>query len=88
MRKSRRNFEEGQAFKMEEQRAHICPGMLVDIVLKRDQPTGRLTRGHVKRILTRSASHPRGIKFMLVEGEQVGRVQRICGQPEKKETDR
>ncbi|MCI8623111.1 MAG: YwbE family protein [Provencibacterium sp.] len=59
------------------QRSRIRPGIFVDIVLKKDQPTGKLTRGHVKRILTRSASHPHGIKVMLEEGEQVGRVQRI-----------
>ena len=47
-----------------------------DIVLKKDQPTGRLTRGVVARILTRSATHPHGIKVMLTDG-QVGRVQHI-----------
>ncbi len=64
-------------------RGNIKPGALVDIVLKKDQPTGRLTRGHVKRILTNSPTHPRGIKVMLQEGDQVGRVQRIWpeGQP-------
>lgn len=36
-----------------------------------------MTRGHVKRILTNSPSHPRGIKVMLEEGDQVGRVQNI-----------
>ena len=40
-------------------RSNIRPGALVDIVLKRDQPTGKLPRGHVKRILTNSPSHPR-----------------------------
>ena len=49
----------------------------MDIVLKKDQRTGRLTRGHVKRILTGSATHPHGIKVMLREGDQVGRVQAI-----------
>lgn len=58
-------------------RANIKPGALVDIVLKRDQPTGKLTRGHIKRILTNSPSHPHGIKVMLAEGDQVGRVQAI-----------
>ena len=52
-------------------------GALVDIVLKKDQPTGILTRGHVKRILTKSASHPHGIKVMLEEDNQVGRVKAI-----------
>ena len=52
------------------------PGMTVDIVLKKDQPTGRLTRGVVGRLLTNKFSHPRGIKVMLEDG-QVGRVQHI-----------
>jgi len=58
-------------------RANIKVGNLVDIVLKKDQRTGKLTRGHVKRILTNSAQHPHGIKVMLQEGNQVGRVQNI-----------
>ncbi|MDR2931559.1 MAG: YwbE family protein [Oscillospiraceae bacterium] len=58
-------------------RANIQVGMLVDIVLKKDQLTGTLTRGHVKRILTKSANHPHGIKVMLQEGDQVGRVKTI-----------
>ena len=56
-------------------RSSISIGALVDIVLKKDQPTGKLTRGHVKRILTNSPTHPHGIKVMLREGDQVGRVQ-------------
>ena len=35
-------------------RADIKPGMEVDIVLKADQRTGKLTRGIVKDILTKS----------------------------------
>lgn len=58
-------------------RKDISPGLEVDIVLKKDQASGALTRGHVKRILTNSAHHPHGIKVMLQEGDQVGRVQRI-----------
>ncbi|MGX7394552.1 MULTISPECIES: YwbE family protein [Carnobacterium] len=58
-------------------RADIKIGALVDIVLKKDQRTGTLTRGHVKRILTNSAQHPHGIKVMLEEDNQVGRVQKI-----------
>jgi len=50
--------------------------MTVLIVLKQDQATGRLTRGIVKDILTRSASHPHGIKVRLQSG-MVGRVQQI-----------
>ncbi|MGE4484147.1 MAG: YwbE family protein [Oscillospiraceae bacterium] len=58
-------------------RSNIKIGALVDIVLKKDQPTGALTRGRVKRILTNSPSHPHGIKVMLEEGNMVGRVQEI-----------
>lgn len=58
-------------------RNNIKIGLLVDIVLKQDQRTNKLTRGHVKRILTNSINHPHGIKVMLEENNQVGRVQNI-----------
>jgi uncharacterized repeat protein (TIGR03833 family) len=61
-------------------RNNIKPGILVDVVLKKDQPTGKLTRGHVKRILTNSPTHPHGIKVMLIEQNLVGRVQKILMQ--------
>ena len=51
-------------------------GFLVEIVQKRDQQSGNLTEGLVKRILTKSAHHPHGIKVMLDTGE-VGRVKNI-----------
>ncbi len=57
-------------------RRDIKPGIKVDIVLKKDQRTGILTRGIIKNILTKSASHPHGIKVRLEDG-QVGRVQKI-----------
>ena len=57
-------------------RADLKPGMEVDIVLKADQRTGKLTRGVVKDILTKSANHPHGIKVRLADG-QVGRVKAI-----------
>lgn len=57
-------------------RSCIHPGLLVDIVLKKDQPTGKLTRGVVGRLLTNKSYHPGGIKVMLQDG-QVGRVQHI-----------
>ena len=57
-------------------RGNVKPGVEVMVVLKRDQRTGRLTRGTVKDILTRSRSHPHGIKVRLVDG-RVGRVKRI-----------
>jgi uncharacterized repeat protein (TIGR03833 family) len=58
-------------------RADIKIGAEVNIVLKKDQPTGKLTNGHVKRILTNSKFHPHGIKVMLEERDMVGRVQEI-----------
>lgn len=49
---------------------------MVTIVLKKDQRTGALTEGIVKRILTKSPNHHHGIKVMLEDG-QVGRVKEI-----------
>lgn len=57
-------------------RKDIAPGIEVDIILKQDQRTGKLTRGIVKDILTNSPQHPHGIKVRLQNG-QVGRVQAI-----------
>ena len=57
-------------------RADIKPGSEVAIVLKKDQRTGILTRGRVQAILTKSPTHPHGIKVRLESGE-VGRVQEI-----------
>ena len=59
-------------------RANIRRGLRVAIVLKKDQRTGRLTEGVVKDILTKSSTHPHGIKVRLESGA-VGRVQRILG---------
>lgn len=61
-------------------RSDIIPGSQVDIVLKKDQRTGKLTRGLVKDILTGSAFHPHGIKVRLSDG-QVGRVKHILQKP-------
>ena len=57
-------------------RINIKAGLKVNIVLKVDQRTGKLTSGIVKNILTNSPSHPHGIKVRLQDG-QVGRVQEI-----------
>lgn len=57
-------------------RKDIRPGLVVDIVLKQDQRSGKKTRGTVKDILTKSPHHPHGIKVRLETGE-VGRVQEI-----------
>ncbi|UTE78060.1 MULTISPECIES: YwbE family protein [Rossellomorea] len=59
-----------------QQRSNIKPGLEVDIVLKKDQRTDKLTRGIVKDILTNSPNHPHGIKVRLADG-QVGRVKNI-----------
>jgi uncharacterized repeat protein (TIGR03833 family) len=61
-----------------QERKNIRPGMEVDIVLKKDQRSGRLTRGIVKDLLTNSPRHTHGIKVRLVDG-QVGRVKNIVG---------
>jgi uncharacterized repeat protein (TIGR03833 family) len=60
------------------ERKNIRSGIRVAIVLKQDQSTGRLTEGVVRDILTKSPSHPHGIKVRLMSGE-VGRVQEIYG---------
>ena len=59
-------------------RSHIKIGAHVKVVLKNDQRTGKLTEGHVSRILTNASNHPHGIKVMLADG-QVGRVKEILG---------
>lgn len=59
-------------------RASVQPGLEVDIVLKQDQRSGKLTRGIVKDLLTNSPTHPHGIKVRLMDG-QVGRVKQILG---------
>ena len=57
-------------------RDELKPGTRVRIVLKQDQRSGALTEGIVREILTRSASHPHGIKVRLTDG-RVGRVKEI-----------
>ena len=60
-------------------RKDIKPGQRVNIVLKKDQRTGNLTQGVVAALLTKSPTHPHGIKVRLTDG-QVGRVKEILGQ--------
>ena len=60
-------------------RENIKIGQDVDIILKKDQRTGKRTRGKVQWILTSAAFHSRGIKVTL-ESRQVGRVQEIISQ--------
>ena len=57
-------------------RSNIKIGSKVLVVKKENQRTGQLTEGIVKRILTNSQNHHRGIKVML-EDNVVGRVQQI-----------
>ena len=57
-------------------RSDIYPGLEVDIILKKDQRSGKRTRGIVKDLLTSSSFHSRGIKVRLEDG-QVGRVAEI-----------
>ncbi len=59
-------------------RADIIAGLKISIVLKQDQRTGKLTEGIVLDILTKSATHPHGIKVRLKNG-LVGRVKIIHG---------
>ena len=55
----------------------ITQGLKVRIVLKQDQKTGKLTEGFVKDILTKSTSHPHGIKVRLTSGD-IGRIKEIA----------
>ena len=57
-------------------RVNIKPGLRVSIILKKDQQSQKLTEGIVKDILTKSPTHPYGIKVRLENG-QVGRVKEI-----------
>ncbi len=59
-----------------QKRINIKPGLEVNIVLKEDQRSGKLTKGIVKNILTNSPTHPHGIKVRLTSGA-VGRVKEI-----------
>lgn len=63
------------------QRKNIEIGMLVNIVLKKDQRSGLLTEGIVKNILTKSPNHTHGIKVRLESGE-IGRVKEILDEEE------
>ena len=59
-----------------QKRENIKIGAEVKIVLKQDQRSGKLTEGIVANLLTKSPSHPHGIKVRLEDG-QVGRVKEI-----------
>lgn len=57
-------------------RKNIHIGSIVEVVQKHHQRTGELTEGVVKRLLTKSSTHPHGIKVQLETGE-IGRVKRV-----------
>jgi uncharacterized repeat protein (TIGR03833 family) len=57
-------------------RKNIEIGSEVHVIQKHHQRSGELTEGVVKRILTKSSTHPHGIKVQLQSGE-VGRVAQI-----------
>ncbi len=61
-------------------RSEIKRGAKVRVVQKQDQRSGKLTEGVVKDILTKSATHPHGIKVRLANGI-VGRVKEILEVP-------
>ena len=61
-------------------RADIKPGTRVKVVQKQDQRSGKLTEGIVKDVLTKSATHPHGIKVRLESGI-VGRVKKGVESP-------
>ncbi len=57
-------------------RSDIKLGLEVDIILKKDQGSGKLTHGIVQDILTNSPFHLHGIKVRLTSGA-IGRVQNV-----------
>jgi len=63
-------------------RSDIAVGVRVHVVQKKDQRTGKLTEGIVKDILTKSSTHPHGIKVRLTSGV-VGRVKAILPEKDK-----
>ena len=60
-------------------RKNVKKGSHVNIVLKKDQRSGKMTEGVVKDILTSSPTHSRGIKVRLEDG-QVGRIVEILAE--------
>jgi len=60
-------------------RSNIKAGTRVQVVQKQDQRSGKLTQGVVQDILTKSATHPHGIKVRLTSGV-VGRVKEVLSE--------
>lgn len=59
-------------------RKNIYPGLQVEVVLKKDQQTGKLSSGIIKDLLTNAPYHPHGIKVRLKDG-RIGRVKAVKG---------
>jgi uncharacterized repeat protein (TIGR03833 family) len=70
-----------------QQRGSIRIGLVVDIIRKEDQRSGKKTRGTIQDILTNSFFHPHGIKVRL-KGGQVGRVTEIISKLSSEDTDK
>jgi len=70
-----------------QQRGSVRIGLIVDIIRKEDQRSGKKTRGIVQEILTHSFSHPHGIKVRL-KGGHVGRVAEIISVPSSEDDDK
>ena len=70
------SYQHMSAAKSGQHRKDIRPGLIVDVIPKKDQRTGKRTRGIVKELLTNSSFHPHGIKVRLEDG-QVGRVAEV-----------
>jgi uncharacterized repeat protein (TIGR03833 family) len=70
-----------------QQRGLIRTGLIVDIIRKEDQHSGKKVRGIVEEILTNSLSHPHGIKVRL-KGGHVGRVAEIISASSSVDEDR
>ena len=70
-----------------QERGLIRIGLIVDIIRKEDQRSGKKTRGVVQDILTNSLSHPHGIKVRL-KGGHVGRVAEIISAPSSEDNDK
>ena len=64
-------------------RSDIKAGTRVQIVQKQDQRAGKLTKGIVKDILTKSSTHPHGIKVRLTNGG-VGRVKKVLSEEDER----
>ena len=71
-----RDAVKGVSFMDGRNRSDVARGADVSVVLKKDLPTGKQTRGIVEDLLTKSPFHPHGIKVRL-QGGKVGRVQVI-----------